>query len=53
MEVNLLQAEEDKQITKALLETEELGPGKRKHRANMLYKSSLLWWHYDEDDPEM
>jgi hypothetical protein len=38
---------------KAPLETEELGPGKRKHRANMLYKSSLFWCYHDEDDPEI
>jgi hypothetical protein len=53
MEVNLLKAEEDKQITKAPLETEELGPGKRKRQANTLYKSSLFWRYHDKDDPEI
>lgn len=35
------------------LETEELGPGKRKRRPNTLYKSSMFWRHHDNDDPNL
>jgi hypothetical protein len=33
-------------------ELEELGPGKRKHRPNTLYKSNMScqWRHHDNED---
>jgi hypothetical protein len=30
---------------------EELGPGKRKRRANTLYNSNIFWRHHDHEDP--
>jgi len=51
---NSLEAiEGDEQNTEAPLETEELGPGKRKCRANTLYKANVFWRHHDEDDPDL
>jgi hypothetical protein len=33
------------------LAAEELGPGKRKRRANTLYNSNIFWRHHDNEDP--
>ena len=34
------------------LAEEALGPGKRKRRANTLYKASTFWRHHDNDDSD-
>jgi hypothetical protein len=51
-QAELMDGDDDSETANAVPVVEEaFGPGKRKRRANMLYKTDMFWRHHDNDDP--